>query len=231
MRLTITYPESWAEITLPQYLEYYKFVKPYEGSDEFGHKSLQSAALHFCKVPAEYLYKLPEKTFDKVAKCLQDLFIDVDKHPLVKEFAVDETKYGFLPEIDNMTYGEYLDLVSYTSSKEMWSYMPIIMSILYRPITQRVGKLYTIEAYNGTKDERIELFKHVLTMDVVFGATAFFLTLQKDLRTGILAYMKTIMTESKDPRILAALEDLQKSGVDITQLQSFLTMTSQNLIA
>ena len=231
MKLTITYPESWAEITLPQYLEYYKFVKPYEGTDEFGHKSLQSAALHFCKVPAEYLYKLPEKTFDKVAKCLQDLFIDVDKHPLVKEFAVDETKYGFLPEIDNMTYGEYLDLVSYTSSKEMWSYMPIIMSILYRPITQRVGKLYTIEAYNGTKDERIELFKHVLTMDVVFGATAFFLTLQRDLRTGILAYMKTIMTESKDPRILAALEDLQKSGVDITQLQSFLTMTSQNLIA
>jgi hypothetical protein len=230
MKLTITYPESWAEITLPQYLEYYKFVKPYEGTDEFGHKSLQSAALHFCKVPAEYLYKLPEKTFDKVAKCLQDLFIDVDKHPLVKEFAVDETKYGFLPEIDNMTYGEYLDLVSYTSSKDMWSYMPIIMSILYRPITQRVGKLYTIEAYNGTKDERIELFKHVLTMDVVFGATAFFLTLQKDLRTGILAYMKTIMTESKDPRILAALEDLQKSGVDITQLQSFLTMTSQNLI-
>jgi hypothetical protein len=231
MKLTITYPESWAEITLPQYLEYYKFVKPYEGTDEFGHKSLQSAALHFCKVPAEYLYKLPEKTFDKVSKCLQTLFKDIDKHPLVKEFAVDETKYGFLPEIDNMTYGEYLDLVSYTSSKEMWSYMPIIMSILYRPITQRVGKLYTIESYDGTKDERIELFKHVLTMDVVFGATAFFLNLQRDLRTGILIYIQKVMTENKDPRILAALEDLQKSGVDITQLQSFLTMTSQNLIA
>ena len=230
MKLTITYPESWAEITLPQYLEYYKFVKPYEGTDEFGHKSLQSAALHFCKIPAEYLYKLPEKTFDKVSKCLQNLFTNVDTMPLVKEFTVDGSTYGFLPEIDNMTYGEYLDLISYTSSKEMWSYMPIIMSILYRPITQRVGKLYTIEPYNGTKDARIELFKHVIRMDVIFGAVAFFLTLQKDLRTGILAYMKTIMTESKDPRILAALEDLQKSGVDITQLQSFLTMTSQNLI-
>jgi hypothetical protein len=134
-----------------------------------------------------------------------------------------------MPEIDNMTYGEYLDLVSYTSSKDMWSFMPIIMSILYRPITQRVGKLYTIEPYDGTKDERIELFKHVLTMDVVFGATAFFLNLQKDLRTGILTYTQTLMTESKDPRILAALEDLEKSGVDITQLRSFLTTTSQNL--
>ena len=230
MKLTITYPESWAEITLPQYLEYYKYVKPYEGTDEFGHKSLQSAALHFCKVPAEYLYKLPEKTFDKVAKCLQGLFNDVDKKPLVREFSVDDTTYGFMPEIDNMTYGEYLDLVSYTSSKEMWSFMPIIMSILYRPITQRVGKLYTIEPYNGTKDSRIELFKHVLRMDVVFGAVAFFLNLQKDLRTGILTYTQTLMTESKDPRILAALEDLQKNGVDTTQLQSFLTTISQNSI-
>jgi hypothetical protein len=229
MKLTITYPESWAEISLPQYLEYYKYVKPYEGTEEFGHKSLQSAALHFCKVPAEYLYKLPEKTFDKVAKCLQDLFAGVDKKPLVREFTVDTTTYGFMPEIDNMTYGEYLDLVSYTSSKDMWSYMPIIMSILYRPITQRVGKLYTIEPYDGTKDARIELFKHVLTMDVVFGATAFFLNLQKDLRTGILTYTQTLMTESKDPRILAALEDLEKNGVDITQLQSFLTTISQNL--
>jgi len=229
MKLTITYPESWAEISLPQYLEYYKYVKPYEGTDEFGHKSLQSAALHFCKVPAEYLYKLPEKTFDKVAKCLERLFTGVDQKPLVRQFTVDTTTYGFMPEIDNMTYGEYLDLVSYTSNKDMWSYMPIIMSILYRPITQHVGKLYTIEPYDGTKDERIELFKHVLTMDVVFGATAFFLNLQRDLRTGILTYTQTLMTENKDPRILAVLEDLEKNGVDITQLQSFLTTTSQNL--
>jgi hypothetical protein len=231
MKITITYPESWAEITLPQYTEYYKYIKPYLGTEEFGHKSLQLAALHFCKVPAEYLYKLPEKTFDKIAKCLNNLFTEVNMKPLVREFTIDTTAYGFMPEINNMTYGEYLDLVEYTSSKDMWEYMPIIMSILYRPITQRVGKLYTIEPYDGTKDARIELFKHVLRMDVVFGATAFFLNLQKDLKIGILAYMKTIITENKDPRILAALEDLQKNGVDITQLQSFLTMTSQNLIA
>ena len=230
MKLTITYPESWAEITLQQYLEYYKFVKPYEGTDEFAIKSLQSAALHFCKVPGEYLYKLPEKSFDKVAKCLHKLFADVNKTPLIKEFTVDTTTYGFIPDLDNMTYGEYLDLVEYTSSKEMWTYMSILMSILYRPITQRMGKLYTIESYNGTVDARIELFKHAMTMDVVFGAVAFFLNLQKDLRTGILTYIKKVMTESKDPLVLAALEDLQKNGVDITQLQSFLTMTSQNLI-
>jgi len=229
MKLTITYPESWAEIKLKDYLEYYKLIKPYEGTDEFGKKHLELAAQYFCKVPAEYLYKLPAATFDKVDKYVGELFSSINKMPLVTTFEVENTKYGFIPNLDNMAYGEYLDLVSYTSNKDMWSYMPIIMSILYRPITQHVGKLYTIEPYDGTKDERIELFKHVLTMDVVFGATAFFLNLQRDLRTGILTYTQTLMTENKDPRILAVLEDLEKNGVDITQLQSFLTTTSQNL--
>ncbi len=229
MKLTITYPESWAEITLPQYLEYYKYVKPYEGTEEYNNKVLQSAALHFCKVPAEYLYKLPEKTFDKVSECINTLFSNISKHPLVTTFNVENTKYGFIPNLDDMSYGEYLDLVSYTSDKNMWSHMPIVMSILYRPVINNVGKLYTIEPYNGTKDDRIEMFKHILTMDVVFGAIAFFLNLQKDLVTGILTYSIENLKNLKDPEILAALEDSQKNGTDITQLQSYLTMISQNL--
>jgi hypothetical protein len=67
-------------------------------------------------------------------------------------------------------------------------------------------------------------------MDVVFGAVAFFLSLQADLQTGILTYIMDMMKEEKtDPRISQALLDLEKNGVDIVQLQSFLTMTSQNL--
>ena len=122
-----------------------------------------------------------------------------------------------------MSYGEYLDLVSYTS-KDMWSYMAITMSILYRPITQRVGKLYTIEPYNGTNDDRIELFKHAITMDVVLRAIGFFLDLQKDLQKGILTYMTETLMKDKRAEVQAALQDLQQSGVDISQLPQLLTM-------
>ena len=223
MKITISYPESWADIKLQQYLDYYKHVKPYEGTEEHVTKNLQSSALYFCKVPGEFLYKLPESTFDKVANCLKKLFNEVDKHPLVTEFTIGDTTYGFVPELDNMSYGEYLDLVSYTS-KDMWSYMAITMSILYRPITQRVGKLYTIEPYNGTNDERIELFKHAITMDVVLGAIGFFLDLQKDLQKGILTYMTETLMKDKRPEVQAALQDLQQSGVDISQLPQLLTM-------
>jgi hypothetical protein len=108
--------------------------------------------------------------------------------------------------------------------------MPIIISILYRPVVNNVGKLYTIEPYNGTKDDRIEMFKHILTMDVVFGAMSFFLDLQKDLLTGILTYSVENLKDLEEPQILAALQDSQKNGMDITQLQSLLTTISQNSI-
>jgi hypothetical protein len=229
MKLTITYPETWEEIKLKDYLEYYKLIKPYEGTDEFGKKHLELAAQYFCKVPVEYLYKLPAATFNKVDEYVSKLFSSINKMPLVTTFEVENTKYGFIPNLDDMAYGEYLDLISYTSSKEMWSYMPIIMSILYRPVVNNVGKLYTIEPYNGTKDARIEMFKHILTMDVIFGAISFFLDLQKDLLTGTLTYSVENLKGLTDLETLAALEDLQANGVDTIQLQSLLTRISQNL--
>jgi hypothetical protein len=227
MKIKITYPESWADITLQQYLDYYKHVKPYEGTEEYAVKNLQSSALYFCKIPGEFLYKLPESTFDKVAKCLDNLFTSVEKHPLVPEFTIGNTTYGFIPELNNMSYGEYLDLVSSTQ-KDLWSYMAITMSILYRPIKQRMGTLsgtmYTIESYNGTNDDQIELFKHAITMDIVLGSIGFFLDLQKDLQTGILTYMVETLKKDQRPEMQAALETLQQNGVDISQLPHLLTM-------
>jgi hypothetical protein len=227
MKITISYPESWADIKLQQYLDYYKHVKPYEGTDEYATKNLQSAALYFCKVPGEYLYNLPEATFDKVANCLKDLFSEVEKHPLVPQFTIGDTTYGFIPELDNMSYGEYLDLVSYTK-KDMWSYMAVTMSILYRPIKQQMGtlagKMYTIEPYNGTNDDRVELFKHAITMDIVLGAIGFFLDLQKDLQIGILTYSMETLKKDPRPEVQAALLALEKNGVDMSQLPHLLTM-------
>ena len=144
MKITITYPESWAEIKYSQYIKYYKHVKPYEGTDEFERVNLETAALHFCNVPVEYLYSLPKQSFDKISECLIKLFTEHKTLPLVTSFSVEDTDYGFMPDMDEMSYGEYLDLVSYTINN-MWDNIPIMFSILYRPITNKLGKQYTIQ--------------------------------------------------------------------------------------
>jgi hypothetical protein len=154
--------------------------------------------------------------------------LNATKMPLIKSFESDKTKYGFIPNLDDMSYGEYLDLVSYTS-KDIWENISTVMAILYRPITKSVLNTYSIEKYKGTTPEVANLFLNILTMDIVFGAISFFLDLQIDLMKGTLAYSMKILMTSKDPRILAARETLQKNGTDITQLPHLQEMILQNL--
>lgn len=226
MKVTVTYPESWADIKLEQYLQFYKQTKPYVGTDEYVKKLIEFGAYHFCNIDPTALYQLPASALTKISNIITELTTNTQL-PIVKSFSVDETEYGFIPNIEEISYGEYLDLVEYF--KDMWTYMPIIMSILYRPITKKFAGSYLIEPYNGTNDARIELFKHVVTMDMVFGATAFFLDLQKDLLIGTQTYLQEMLKKIQKGDLIP-LQDLEKNGVDITQLQFLQEMTFQNLI-
>jgi hypothetical protein len=226
MEITVKYPESWKDIKYSQYIKYHKMLKPYEGLSTYQKKNLELAALHFCDVPTDLLYLLPKDTFEKISLAINNL-ANLGKQPLTKTFEIENTKYGFIPSLDEMSYGEYLDLVEYF--KDATEYAPIILSILYRPIVKEFNDLYTIESYSGTHPNKIELFTHVLTMDIVFGAISFFLDLQKDLMNATLTYSMEMMKKLKDPKDIAVLQDLQKNGVDIAQLQSSLKMMLQNL--
>ena len=226
MKVTIKYPESWADIKLSKYLEFYRQLKPYEETESYGKKLIELGAYHFCDVDPTVLYKLPKSTLDKIEDTIIK-FTNTNQAPLVKSFTVGNTEYGFLPNIEEMSYGEYLDLTEYF--KKMWDYMPIIMAILYRPVVKQLGKSYTIEPYSGTSEERIEFFKHVLTMDVVFGAISFFLDLQKDLLIGTQIYLRDLLKKvGQENSPLQTV--LEQNGVDTIQLQFLQEMISSNLI-
>jgi len=229
MELEITLPQSWKEINYKDYMKYYNLTKPYEGTNEVARVSMETGALYFCGVPAEYLYQLPKDVFDSITERLGEMFMEINDMPLVNQFTIGDVTYGFTPNLDEMTYGEYLDLTSYTQDK-FWNNIPIIFSILYRPIVKKNGKYYTIEPYLGTNDDRIEFFKNILTMDIVFGAISFFLSLQSDLLIATLHYLGKTAGDKKSPLTSQLQETLLKNGLDIQQLQSSLTMTLQNLI-
>ena len=224
---TINGPKSWAEVSLGEYLEFYRGIKPYIGTEEYVEKIPLFAVFNFTDITEDEYRELPESTLTEIQHTLLTLLTKTEL-PLVKSFEIGNTKYGFIPSLDDMSYGEYLDLISYTK-KDIWSNIPTIMSILYRPITKSLSKSYTVEKYSGTTEEKTMLFLNALTMDIVFGAISFFLDLQKDLLIGTLTYSLDQMKGIKDPKVLAALKDLEGNGPVITQLQSYLTMTLQNL--
>jgi len=224
---TINCPTSWAEVKLEDYLQFHKQLKPYENTEQYEEKSVLFGIFNFTDILEDEYLVLPESTFAEIKVKLLTLFSTYEL-PLTKLFEIGNTKYGFIPSFDDMAYGEYLDLISY-SSKDMWDNIPTLMSIMYRPITKSLGKSYTIEKYNGTKPETIELFSQGLTMDIVFGAISFFLHLQRDLVNATLTYLVTDLKTIKNKEIQTALQDLGKSGVDITQLPSLLNKTFQSL--
>ena len=224
---TINCPTSWAEVRLEDYLQFHRQLKPYENTEQYEEKSVLFGIFNLTDILEDEYLALPESTFAEIKTKLLTLF-NTYELPLVKLFEIQNVKYGFIPSLDDMAYGEYLDLVSY-SSKNIWDNIPMLMSILYRPITKTLGKSYTIEKYSGTKLETVELFSQGITMDIVFGAISFFLRLQRDLVSATLTYLVTDLKTIKNKEIQTALQDLGKSGLDITQLPSLLNKTFQSL--
>ena len=172
MELEIRIPENWNDVTLEQYLKYYKSIKPYEGLEEFGSKIVENAIYHLCGVEANILNKLPIPVFQEISNSMTNLLNSAKSQELILSFSLGDTKYGFMTNIDQMSYGEYVDLVTY--SKDVYENAALMCSILYRPILEEHNDKYTITEYKGTNEDQIELFYKKLTMDIVFGALSFF---------------------------------------------------------
>ena len=103
-----------------------------------------------------------------------------DKHPLVKRLSFRGKEYGFIPNLEEMSFGEYIDLDSYLSDMQS---LHKTIGVLYRPITIEKGDLYEIEPYNGTDGYSD------FPLDVALGATLFFYRLSnrllKDSQTSL----------------------------------------------
>jgi hypothetical protein len=225
MELTITVPESWADVKLGKYKEFMRAIKPYKGLENETDIMYEKAMNFFCDIDSETIAKLPMENYNGIMTELINMFTQSEQLPLAKRFTVGSTVFGFIPSLDDMSYGEYLDLTTYF--KDMWPNMATIMSILYRPITEDHNDTYKIKQYAGSDEDVEMLFEKTMTMDIVFGAISFFLSLRSDLATAMVTYStKNLMTiAAKNSLIQGALEE---SGVDISQLQSLLTTISQS---
>jgi hypothetical protein len=197
--IKLTVPKHWSAITLKEYLALQHDIKAYGDNDN----AVTAALLHhLCKMDVNWISQLDLDTFIKIKKDIS-LFINDMDLPLVRFINVNGIEYGFEPNLSQMAYGAYVDISAYESLTidKNWAN---IMSILYRPVINKVGKLYDIQQYTGTLNS--ELFMNV-GMDVHFGALFFFRDLQKDL----LSYTLKSLTE--DPEISPNMKSiLEKSG-------------------
>jgi hypothetical protein len=194
--VSITVPNNWSAVTLKQYLALKKDMDAYEGEAE---AVLACMFHHLCHFPVEYIQGLDMATYNSIVRDMTSFLADVEL-PLQKFITIGDKEYGFEPNLSQMSYGSYVDIAKYENMEinEKWAE---IMSILYRPIIKKTGKLYDIEPYEAKIDGKP--FMDV-TMDVHFGAIFFFVTLLKDLSTFI---QKSLTQEMESlPNIQSILE-------------------------
>lgn len=214
--MKITIPSSLADITLIQYQEYHQEIetrKDVPDSDEY--LAIKKIEI-FCKISREQIMKIEYGDVQNISNILDNI---LENQPsLVEKFEVDGIRFGWLPELDKMTYGELLDLNGNICE---WSSMHIAMGVLYRPIKNEIKNgLYNIENYEGDK-----YHKQIRNMplNAVIGAMVFFWNLGLDCVKYITKSLDTSQTEFKNQL------NLIETGIGTRQSMNLLEATLQNM--
>ena len=168
MELKIKVPSSLSEMTLGQYQRYLAVAGP-SGESEVSETFLSLKMLEiFCNVPYATAMRFPVSEVNRIVKIITGVLNE--KGELVRHFKMGDIEFSFIPKLDDMTFGEYIDLDNFLGD---WDKMHKAMSVLYRPTKTRTGALYSIKDYEG--DIYHESMKQ-MPLDAVFHSIVFFYT-------------------------------------------------------
>ena len=203
--MKITVPTSLSEITLRQYKHFLRIEK-----EATGDKFIQAKMIEiFCDVPLDKVILLKLKDSEEIIQILSELF---DSKPdLVKTFKIGKTQYGFHPQLDDLTLGEYIDLDTFIGD---WDNMEKAMNVLYRPIIVKLKDKYNIDKYVVGNEE----FLLDMPMDAVLSSIFFLWNLGLDLSKAMTNYLEEGETEA-----LTQYLNSQKNGDGINQFIHSLT--------
>jgi hypothetical protein len=132
---------------------------------------------------------LPADKIEVYSEHINSIF-EQDKQ-FTPTFILDGVKYGFIPKLDSITYGENKDLTTYLNGFEN---MHKAMAVMYRPGTTEQGGKYLIEDYEGSA-KYSEVMKQA-PLSVVLGATVFFYNLMKGLLRATPNYLSQELEET-----------------------------------
>ena len=171
-------PSSQDEISLERYQ---RFVKETTLTDNMNEQFIASRMLDiFLDIPTSSVMRMTLASMERIAGMLAEVLAETpDLKPI---FKMGDTEFGFIPKLDEMTFGEYVDLDTFMSD---WSTMHKAMAVLYRPIKTRYEDKYEIVEYDG--DMYHEAMKK-MPLSVAMGSMLFFYRLENDLLMTLEGY-------------------------------------------
>ena len=179
---------SWSDVTLETWLKLIDF--------ETGTKTEEATET------IAALSDIPKKLVKELA--LSDVAVIMSKvgelqakqdTKLKKIIEINEVEYGFHPDLDSITLGEYADIEQFIKNG-IDKQLPELMSVLYRPVKEKKNDIYIIDAYDGDIRMRTEEMKQ-MSAEQVQSALVFFYTLGKVLSEILPSYLIQKLKETK----------------------------------
>lgn len=219
MKLELTIPTKLSEIPLKHYQ---KFLLTAENSTDevfLAEKMIQI----FCGIELKEVVKIPFKEVEALSIHFATLF--QQKTEFKNRFTIAGVEFGFIPNLEEMSWGEYIDLEANISDLKTFNKA---MAVMYRPIIEKHGDKYKIEPYVSSINYA-EVMEFA-PLDIVLAAKVFFWNLENELLQATLFYLETEMMKNKETTTILANElNLASSGVGINQYMQSLRETSQSL--
>ena len=173
MKVEVYIPDTLSEITLGQYQKYLKIQENNEDENFLAIKMIEI----FCGLRGDTIMAMKANSIKDITLILTEMFNE--KPQLVKEFKMGGRNYGFVPKLEDMTFGEYIDLDTYIGDMNN---IHRAMNVLYRPMKQKYQDRYLVEDYTGEDPEKMLN----MPMDAVLSSILFFYNLGMDLSKAML---------------------------------------------
>jgi hypothetical protein len=167
----ITIPNTLRDLNVGQWQKYMKIYdknKDAENTEFLEQKMLEI----FCGVSLNNVNELGLAAFDETVTHLSRLLSSNTE--LITKFDLKGTDgavvhFGMIPNLDKMSYGEFLDLEKYMFDNDNFHKA---MAVMYRPIKHYNKEKYLIHDYSGT-EFLAEVMKDT-PLDVAMGVRVFF---------------------------------------------------------
>lgn len=222
MKVDITVPESIAEIPL---LNYQKFLKVQQNSDDQEFIAQKMIEI-FCGIELKDVAKIKYNDMNNLVEHFNKIFSA--KPVFYQRFKLKDMEFGFIPNLEEISWGEYIDLEHHINS---WDDFHKAMAVMYRPITKSSKDKYEIAPYTAS-EEWHELMKY-MPMEIAISARVFFYDLGNELLSSTLDYLEIQMRKMKSRkgrRISQKEANLLSSGDGILAYMQSLKEISQNLM-
>lgn len=169
-KLSINVPEGWDDVTLSAYNNALSGLK---ANAAVNRKAMAAAICALCGIKEATLLAMTKAQVDELASALGFFFNTSPQPKLQMEFEIDGTIFHVLPDIQDQTFGEFVDMDTLISlhKDDPRAAMAGIMAIYCRP----AGEKYACDNLQERTTERTLMMGRV-PIELAEGVSAFFLT-------------------------------------------------------